>query len=103
VVAENSAVVHLCSFGRTIQIGSPPPEHFLDELRAHGVPFHTGSVIVGTWEQHANKLLELIRRFSIDAQLIYNRAVLMVLPSDINKAVGSVARSMSWGGGNGVS
>ncbi len=88
VVAENGAVVYLCALGRTVQIGSPPAEHFLGELRARGVPFHTGTVIVGTWEQHANKLLELIRRFGIDGQLIFNRAALMVLPSGVNKAVG---------------
>jgi hydroxymethylpyrimidine pyrophosphatase-like HAD family hydrolase len=88
VVAENGAVVYLCNLGRIIQIGSPPHEHFLGELRAHGVPFHTGNVVVGTWEQHANKLLELIRRFGMDAQLVFNRAALMVLPSGINKAVG---------------
>lgn len=88
VVAENGAVIHLCSMGRTIQIGDPPPEHFLGELRAQGVPFHTGAVIVGTWEQHAYKLFELIRRFGLDGQLIFNRAALMVLPSGINKAVG---------------
>lgn len=88
VVAENGAVVHLCGLGRKIQIGSPPPDRFLGELRAQGVPFHTGNVVVGTWEQHANKLLEVIRRFGIDAQLVFNRGALMVLPSGINKAVG---------------
>jgi hypothetical protein len=88
VVAENGAVIYLCGIGRTIQIGEPPPEHFLGELRAQGVPFHTGAVIVGTWEPHVYKVLELIRRFGLDAQLIFNRAALMVLPSGINKAVG---------------
>jgi hydroxymethylpyrimidine pyrophosphatase-like HAD family hydrolase len=94
VVAENGAIIHLCSLGRTIQIGEPPSAHFLGELRAQGVPFHTGSVIVGTWEQHAGKLLELIRRFGIDGQLVFNRAALMVLPSGINKAVG-IGRALS--------
>jgi hypothetical protein len=88
VVAENGAVIYLCGIGRTIQIGDPPPEHFLGELRAQGVPFHTGAVVVGTWEQHAYKLLELIRQFGLDGQLIFNRAALMILPSGINKAVG---------------
>ena len=88
VVAENGAVVQLCALGRTIQIGRPPSEHFLGELRAQGVPFHTGAVIIGTWEQHAHQLLELIRRFGIDGQLVFNRAALMMLPSGINKAVG---------------
>lgn len=41
VVAENGAIIHLCGIGRTIQIGQPPPEHFLGQLRAQGVPFHT--------------------------------------------------------------
>ena len=53
------------------------------------------AVIVGTWEQHATKVLELIRRFGIDAQLVFNRAALMVLPSGINKAVGIRTRWMS--------
>ena len=88
IIAENGAVVYLCALERTIQIGSPPPDSFLGALRAQGVPFHTGNVIVGTWEQHANVLLELIRRLGIDAQLVFNRAALMVLPSGINKAVG---------------
>nr|HEU4341611.1 HAD hydrolase family protein [Candidatus Binatia bacterium] len=88
VVAENGAVVQFCGLGRTLQIGSPPPEHFLGELRAYGVPFHTGAVIVGTWEQHAYKLLELVRRFGIDGQLVFNRAAVMLLPSGVNKAVG---------------
>jgi hydroxymethylpyrimidine pyrophosphatase-like HAD family hydrolase len=88
VVAENGAVIHLCSIGRTIQLGKPPPDHFLGELRAQAVPFHMGAVVVGTWEQHAYKLLELIRRFGLDGQLIFNRAALMILPSGINKGVG---------------
>ncbi len=88
VVAENGAVVRLGGRGRTVQIGAPPPERFLGELRTHGVPFHAGQVIVGTWEQHANKLLELTHRFGIDGQLVFNRAALMMVPSGVNKAVG---------------
>jgi hydroxymethylpyrimidine pyrophosphatase-like HAD family hydrolase len=88
VVAENGAVVHLCKAGRTVQIGSPPPEQFLGELRSVGVPFHTGGVVVGTWEQHSGKVFDLIRRFGLDSQIIFNRAALMILPSGINKAVG---------------
>lgn len=88
VVAENGAVVWLCRHKRTIQLGKPPPDRFLGELRTHGVPFHTGAVIVGTWERHASQLLDLIRRSGIDGQLIFNREALMLLPSGINKAVG---------------
>ena len=88
IVAENGAIINLCGLGRTIQIGEAPPEHFLGELRAQGVPFHSGAVIIGTWQPHAHKLLDLIRQFGIDAQLTFNRAAVMLLPSGINKAVG---------------
>jgi hydroxymethylpyrimidine pyrophosphatase-like HAD family hydrolase len=88
VVAENGAIVWLPGRRRTIRIGAPPPEHFLGELRAAGVPFHTGAVVVGTWERHAGRLLTLIRRSGVDAQLVFNRDAVMALPSGVNKAVG---------------
>ncbi|HXG52437.1 MAG TPA: HAD hydrolase family protein [candidate division Zixibacteria bacterium] len=88
VVAENGAIVWLCRQQRTIQLGEPPPDRFLGQLRARGVPFHTGTVIVGTWEHHTTQLLDLIRRFGLDGQLIFNRGALMLLPSGVNKAVG---------------
>ena len=88
VVAENGAVVCLPGLQRTIQLGTPPPEHLLGELRSRGVPFQAGAVIVGTWDRHAAEVLELVRHHALDAQLIFNRAALMLLPSGINKAVG---------------
>ena len=89
VVAENGAIVHLPGSQRTISLGEPPPEHFLGELRARGVPFHAGAVIVGTWDRHVHDVLDLVRRQSIDGQLIFNRGAMMLLPSGINKAVGT--------------
>ncbi len=88
VVAENGAVVCFPGLGRTIQLGQPPPAQFLGELRARGIPFQAGAVIVGTWDRHATEVLQLIRRFAIDSQLIFNREAMMMLPSGINKAVG---------------
>lgn len=89
VVAENGAVIHFPGSQRTIQLGQPPPGQFLGELRARGVPFHAGAVIVGMWDRHARDVLELIRRFAIDGQLIFNREAMMLLPSGINKAAGT--------------
>jgi hydroxymethylpyrimidine pyrophosphatase-like HAD family hydrolase len=88
VVAENGAMVCLPGLQRTIQLGTPPPEHLLGELRVRGVPFQAGAVIVGTWDRHAAEVLELIRHDALDTQLIFNRAAMMLLPSGINKAVG---------------
>ncbi len=88
VVAENGAVVRLPALDRTIELGVPPPERFLGELRARGVPISAGAVIVATWEAHTGDVLAAIRRCGLDAQIIFNRGALMVLPSGINKAVG---------------
>jgi hydroxymethylpyrimidine pyrophosphatase-like HAD family hydrolase len=88
VVAENGAVVWFPAKARTIQLGTPPSAEFLAALRAHGVPFQAGAVVVGTWDRHTTDVIDIIRRVGIDGQLIFNRAALMVLPSGINKATG---------------
>jgi len=89
VVAENGAVIHLPYADRIIQLGVPPPNEFLGELRAHGVPFHVGNVVVGTWDRHTAAVLELVRRSGVDCQPIFNREALMLLPSGVNKAFGT--------------
>lgn len=88
VVAENGAVVWLPGQARVIQLGGAPPEHFFGELRARGVPFHAGAVVVGVSDSHAPQVFELVRAFGLDCQLIFNRAALMVLPSGVSKATG---------------
>ncbi len=89
VVAENGAVVRLPAAGRTIQLGTPPPEHFLGELRARGIAFQAGAVVVGgIADHHAAGVLEVIRHLGLDAQIAFNRSVAMVLPSGVNKATG---------------
>jgi hydroxymethylpyrimidine pyrophosphatase-like HAD family hydrolase len=88
VVAENGAVVYLPEQARSIQLGGPPPERFLGELRARGVPFHAGAVVIGISDRHAAQVLDLVRTFGLDCQLIFNRAALMLLPSGVSKATG---------------
>lgn len=88
VVAENGAVVHLPASGRTIEIGTAPPEPFLRELRDRGVPFQTGSSIVATWESHWQETFESMRLHAPGWQLVFNRGAVMVLPSEVNKAAG---------------
>jgi hydroxymethylpyrimidine pyrophosphatase-like HAD family hydrolase len=88
VVAENGAVVWLPAMDRNIQIGEPPPDGFLAELRSIRVPYHAGAVVVGTWDRHATEVLALVRRFGMASQLVFNREAMMVLPSGVDKAVG---------------
>jgi hydroxymethylpyrimidine pyrophosphatase-like HAD family hydrolase len=88
VVAENGALVWLPAMGRTIELGTPPPDQFLAELRRLRIPYHAGAVILGTSDRHAGEVLDLIRRFAMASQLIFNRESMMVLPSGVDKAVG---------------
>ena len=88
VVAENGAIVWLPLPNRTVQLGTPPPDEFLAELRARSVPYHAGAVVVGTWDRHAGDVLRLIRRFGLASQLVFNRDAMMILPSGVDKAVG---------------
>jgi hydroxymethylpyrimidine pyrophosphatase-like HAD family hydrolase len=89
VVAENGAVVWLRESDRTIVLGAPPSEHLLGRLRAARVPFHAGAVVVGTWDTHVPELYAVIRDTGADLQLVFNRSAVMLLPSGINKAVGT--------------
>jgi hypothetical protein len=89
VVAENGAVVWLLESDRTIILGAPPSEAFLGRLRTAHVPFHAGAVVVATWDAHVPELIQVIRETGADLQLVFNRAAVMLLPSGINKAVGT--------------
>jgi hypothetical protein len=88
IVAENGAIVCYPDQRRTIRLGLPPPAGFLGELRAQGVPFQAGAVIVGTWEPHARQVFDLIRQAGVDSHIVFNRSAAMLLPEGINKATG---------------
>lgn len=88
IVAENGAVVWVRAGDRTLYLGAPASEHFLGALRAHGIPFHTGAIILGTWATHTPEVIRLIRELGSDTQLVFNRDALMLLPSGVNKASG---------------
>ncbi len=88
VVAENGAVLWFPEREQTIQLGPTPPESFLGRLRAAGIPFEAGAVVIGTWEGHATRALALVRESGLDLQLVFNRGALMLLPSGVDKAIG---------------
>jgi HAD superfamily hydrolase (TIGR01484 family) len=89
VVAENGALLHRPSTKEEKLLGDAPPEAFVASLRARGVaPISAGRVIVATWEPHQQSLLETIREFGLERQVIFNKGAVMVLPSGVNKATG---------------
>jgi HAD superfamily hydrolase (TIGR01484 family) len=89
IVAENGALVYNPSTLEERLLGEAPPESFVQFLKAHKVsPMSVGRVIVATWEPHQNTVLEAIKEFGIERQVIFNKGAVMVLPAGINKAKG---------------
>jgi hydroxymethylpyrimidine pyrophosphatase-like HAD family hydrolase len=89
IVAENGALVYNPSDRRVTQIGEPPPLALIDALRARGVvPLSVGHVIVSSWEPHEATVLDEIRKFGLELQVIFNKGAVMVLPPGVNKATG---------------
>ena len=89
VVAENGALIYNPRTREEKPLGKRPPDEFLTALRRQGVePLAVGRVIVATWVPHEVAVLRTIRDFRIDAQLVFNKKAVMVLPSGINKATG---------------
>jgi hydroxymethylpyrimidine pyrophosphatase-like HAD family hydrolase len=88
VVAENGALLWLPTGGRMLQLGPPPPERLLGGLRARGIAFHAGAVVVGTGAHHAAEALALVRELGLDLRPIFNRDALMLLPGGVDKGTG---------------
>jgi hydroxymethylpyrimidine pyrophosphatase-like HAD family hydrolase len=64
---------------------------FLAMLRARGVPFSVGRVVVATGEYHHNIVLNVIRTLGLDLHVILNKGAVMVLPPNVDKATGLMA------------
>ncbi len=89
VVAENGGVIYRPSDHSEILLAAPPPESFLEALRARGVsPMSVGRVIVATWRPHDKVVAEVIQSLGLDLQIILNKRAVMVLPSGLDKASG---------------
>jgi HAD superfamily hydrolase (TIGR01484 family) len=99
IVAENGALIYNPSALEERLLGEAPPETFVQYLKQHKVaPLSVGRVIVATWEPHQNVVLEAIKKFGVERQVIFNKGAVMVLPSGINKAKGlsSVLKELSF-------
>lgn len=89
IVAENGALLYRPSTKEIKQLVEPPSPEFVQALRDRGVtPLSIGQVILATYEPHEATVLEAIRDFGLDLQVIFNKGSVMVLPPGINKASG---------------
>jgi hypothetical protein len=89
IVAENGALIYNPATLEETKLGEPPPAAFVNELIKRGVqPLSEGRAIVATWEPHQATVLEVIKEFGIEHQVIFNKGAVMILPPGINKARG---------------
>ena len=89
VVAENGGVLYRPGTKETVPLAEPPPRAFVEELARRGVqPISQGNVIVATWHPHENTVLQVIRKMSLELQIIFNKDAVMILPSGVNKGTG---------------
>jgi HAD superfamily hydrolase (TIGR01484 family) len=92
VVAENGALLYRPAAREEKLLGERPPGEFVTELKRRGVhPISVGDVIIATWQPHETTVLETIRDFGLEMQVIFNKGAVMVLPSGVNKATGLTA------------
>ncbi len=89
IVAENGALLYWPRTKEERALGEAPRADFVEALRAKGVgPISVGKSIVATWEPHENAVLETIREFGLELQVIFNKGAVMILPAGVNKATG---------------
>ena len=90
VVAENGALLYDPKSRESVTLGEPPPAQFVEALRRRGVqPLELGRIIVSTRAPHEAEVLEVIREFGLELQVIFNLSAVMVLPAGINKGAGT--------------
>ena len=87
-VMENGAVLFHPATQTTEALAEPPPSEFVARLHERGLPLQLGRVIVATWEPHETEVLDAIKDFGIEYQVIFNKGAVMILPSGVNKAFG---------------
>ena len=89
VVAENGAVLYRPASRETRVLASPPSSEFVEALQRRGVtPLWQGQVVVATVQPNETAVIDVIREFGLDLQVILNKGSVMVLPASVDKATG---------------
>ena len=89
IVAENGAVVYEPGSRNETVLANPPSKTLLKALRARSVtPLEIGQVIVATREPNRAAVQDAVWELGLEAQVIGNRGMVMILPAGVNKASG---------------
>lgn len=87
-VLENGGLLFDPATGVSEVLSAPPRPDFVAYLVARGLPLSIGHSIVATWEPHETVVIEAIKHFGLELQVVFNKGAVMILPSGINKATG---------------
>ena len=86
VVAENGGVLAIDAV--IVHVAESLPPELGTALSRAGIPYRTGHVLLATEAVHDEVVLREIERLGLEAQLVYNRGALMVLPAGVSKGAG---------------
>ena len=86
VVAENGGLLAIDSVIVHTEDGLPP--ELGAALNRAGIPHRAGHVLLATEAEHDEVVLREIERLGLEAQLVYNRGALMILPAGVSKGAG---------------
>ena len=85
---ENGAVLFHPQSGEVEALAASPPPGFIARLHERGLPLQIGKCIVATWEPHETEVLQAIKAFGLELQVVFNKGAVMILPTGVNKATG---------------
>lgn len=89
IVCENGGVIMGPDGVR--RLAEPIPTDLDQALSSRGVQFRRGDVLVACKANAAAEALDAVHALGIDAQLVFNRSELMILPGAVSKASGLAA------------
>lgn len=78
IVAENGALIYNPGSMEVQLIGEQPGSEFINYLQDKAVPLSLGKVIVASWEPHQVTILEAIKRFGLEHQVVFNKGAVMI-------------------------
>jgi hydroxymethylpyrimidine pyrophosphatase-like HAD family hydrolase len=89
IVAENGAVLFDPLDDQSIVFGPAVEPGVIEYLKARATrPIAVGERIIAGWEPDQSIFLQAIEDRGVEAQIIFNKGALMLLPTGINKASG---------------
>jgi hydroxymethylpyrimidine pyrophosphatase-like HAD family hydrolase len=91
IVVENGALLYNPSTQVERDLAPPPAPILIEHLQRTGIPLSVGRTILATREPHEQTVLKVIHELGLEAEIIFNKGAVMVLPSGINKASGLLA------------